>query len=69
MNQVYFQKNLLIANVLLQGFFSGVFCIEANPAAPLELKEAALEQFEKHCFDCHDGEAKQGDLVLVCILG
>jgi hypothetical protein len=69
MNQVYCQKHLLIANVLLLYFFSGVFCIEANPTTPLELKEAALEQFENHCFDCHDGEAKKGGLNLVSLLG
>jgi len=69
MNQVYCQKNLLIANVLLLGFFSAFFCIEANPATPLELKEAALEQFENHCFDCHDGDAKKGGLDLVSLLG
>jgi hypothetical protein len=64
MNQVYFQKNLLIANVLFLCFFSAVFFIEANPAISPKLKEAALEQFENHCFDCHDGEAKKGDLDL-----
>ena len=69
MNQVYCQKYLLIANVLLLYFFSGVFFIEANPATPLGLKEAALEQFENHCFDCHDGDAKKGGLDLVSLLG
>jgi hypothetical protein len=69
MNQVYCQKYLLIANVLLLYFFSGVFFIEANPATPLGLKEAALGQFENYCFDCHDGEAKKGDLDLVSLLG
>ena len=68
MNQVYFQKNLLIANVLFLCFFSAVFFIEANPAISPKLKEAALEQFENHCFDCHDGDAKKGGLDLVSLL-
>ena len=44
------------------------FFAEANPVASTKLKEAALEQLENHCFDCHDGEAKKGDLDLVSLL-
>ncbi|MFP6872425.1 MAG: DUF1588 domain-containing protein, partial [Verrucomicrobiales bacterium] len=36
---------------------------QANPG------EQALQHFENYCFDCHDGEAKKGDLDLVSLLG
>ncbi|MCH2061240.1 MAG: DUF1588 domain-containing protein [Verrucomicrobiales bacterium] len=50
-------------------FLTIVVASEANPAAFRKLEEAALVQFENHCFDCHDGETKKGDLDLVLLLG
>ncbi len=45
-------------------FLGFVFFAEANPSTSLKFKETALGHFENYCFDCHDGEAKKGDLDL-----
>ncbi len=58
------RPNLLMVASVLVCFFGSASFAEANPAALPKLKEAALEQFEDHCFKCHDEEAKKGDLDL-----
>ena len=63
------KKHLFLVTVAWVCFFGILFFAEANPTSSPKLKEAALEQFENHCFDCHDGEAKKGDLDLVSLLG
>ena len=63
------KKHLFLVTVAWVCFFGILFFAEANPTSSPKLKEAALEQFENHCFDCHDGEAKKGDLDLVNLLG
>ena len=69
MDRLCGQKHLLMVASLQVSFFVTVFIAGANPATSTKLKETALEQFENHCFDCHDGEAKKGDLDLVSLLG
>ncbi len=49
-------------------FLGIVASAEANPIASTKLQEAALQQFENHCFDCHDAESRKGDLDLVSAL-
>ncbi|MDB4805004.1 DUF1588 domain-containing protein [bacterium] len=40
---------------------------KANPSRS-KLGEKAFQHFENYCFDCHDGEAKKGDLDLANLL-
>ena len=68
MDRVNGQKHLLIATTTLLWFLGSAFFAKANPAALPKLEEAALEHFENYCFDCHDGEAKKGDLDLASLL-
>ncbi len=69
MARVYGHKYSLMAASMLVSFFVAVFLVEANPVTSTKLKEAALEQFENHCFDCHDDETRKGGLDLVNLLG
>ncbi|MDG2213915.1 MAG: DUF1588 domain-containing protein, partial [Verrucomicrobiota bacterium] len=69
MARVYGHKYSLMAASMLVSFFVAVFLVEANPVTSTKLKEAALEQFENHCFDCHDDETRKGDLDLVGQMG
>ncbi len=48
MARVYGHKYSLMAASILVSFFVAVFLVEANPVTSTKLKEAALEQFEKH---------------------
>ncbi len=69
MARVYGHKYSLMAASMLVSFFVAVFLAGANPITSTKLKEAALEQFENHCFDCHDDETRKGGLDLVGQLG
>ena len=69
MARVYGHKYSLMAASMLVSFFVAVFLVEANPVTSTKLKEAALEQFENHCFDCHDDETRKGGLDLVGQMG
>ncbi|MCP4846558.1 MAG: DUF1588 domain-containing protein, partial [Verrucomicrobiaceae bacterium] len=62
------KTHIFTATIAWVCFLGSLFFAEANPAASTKLKEAALEHFENYCFDCHDGEAKKGDLDLVSLL-
>ena len=46
---------------------SVAFVGEANPRES-SFGKLAMQHFENYCFDCHDGEAKKGDLDLVSLL-
>ncbi|SVB87824.1 uncharacterized protein METZ01_LOCUS240678, partial [marine metagenome] len=54
MKQALVKNHLFLASVTLLWFFGIPFFAEANPTTSSKLKEAALEQFEDHCFKCHD---------------
>ena len=69
MARVYGHKYSLMAASMLVSFFVAVFLAGANPITSTKLKETALEQFENHCFDCHDDETRKGGLDLVNQLG
>ena len=67
MKQLLGQNHSFLTIVTLLWLLGYVSFVEAHPSSSRKLKEAALEQFENHCFDCHDGEAKKGDLDLSLI--
>ena len=63
------QNYLFLASVTLLWLFGSAFVAEANPSTSRTFKETAFQHFENYCFDCHDGEAKKGDLDLANLLG
>ena len=69
MKQLLGQNHSFLTIVTLLWLLGYVSFVEAHPSSSRKLKEAALEQFENYCFDCHDGEAKKGDLDLANLLG
>jgi len=52
----------------LSSMVSAPLFAEADPSGS-KLGEKAFQNFENYCFDCHDGEAKKGDLDLVNFFG
>ena len=68
MKQMLGQNYLFLASVTLLWLFGSAFFAEANPSTSRKLKGTAFQHFENYCFDCHDGEAKEGDLDLANLL-
>ena len=68
MKQMLGQNYLFLASVTLLWLFGSAFFAEANPSTSRTFKETAFQHFENYCFDCHDGEAKKGDLDLANLL-
>ena len=68
MKQMLGQNYLFLASVTLLWLLGSAFIAEANPSTSRKFKETAFQHFENYCFDCHDGEAKKGDLDLANLL-
>ena len=69
MKQLLGQNHSFLTSVTLLWLLGYVSFVEAHPSSSRKLKETAFHHFENYCFDCHDGEAKKGDLDLANLLG
>jgi hypothetical protein len=69
MKQLLGQNHSFLTSVTLLWLLGYVSFVEAHPSSSRKLKETAFQNFENYCFDCHDGEAKKGDLDLANLLG
>ncbi len=69
MKQLFGQNHSFLTSVTLLWLLGYVSFVEAHPSSSRKLKETAFQNFENYCFDCHDGEAKKGDLDLANLLG
>jgi len=68
MKQLLGQNHSFLTSVTLLWLLGYVSFVEAHPSSSRKLKETAFQNFENYCFDCHDGEAKKGDLDLANLL-